>query len=330
MKTNVLRNITLAYSAAPARQSGVFFAARLSTGWACLRFVAILWGVGMSLNSAAQPVSTGSATLDRIVARGSIHLGYRESAPPFSYLAPGNDQPRGYMWDVCRHVVTAMEQELGKRLTVVPVPTTDNARTMLLKTGVIDLDCGAAVNSVARQKQVAFSYNLYASELRVLVREEAPIDSFQQLAGKRIVVMAGGLVERQLKQRALAGELAFTMMLADSALEAAAMLARGEADAFVGEDVLLAAEAARHAGRLRLLASVLASEPLGIMLPKDDTVLKQRVDAALLPLMQGAAVTQIYEQWFLLPIPPRGETLNLPMSPAVKAMLADPGDVPVH
>lgn len=281
--------------------------------------------LALSLNAGAQE----SPTLDRVAARNSIHIGYREGAAPFTYQQPGQENPVGYTWEVCSHLIGAIETRLGKTLKVVPIPVTDSARVMLLKTGVVDLDCGAAVNSVARQKQVGFSLTLYVSEARIMVKKGAAISSFEQLAGKRVVILAGGIAERQVKQAALGGNITLKYQLASSPTEAMAVLAKGEVDAYIGEDATLAVQRAGSAD-YRLLDGALAAEPWGIMLPYGDQGLKQLVDTTLLGLMQNGELVRIYDKWFLGQPAPNKVSLDLPMSGLLKAAIQYPNDKPVN
>lgn len=278
----------------------------------------------------AEEAVVSSPTLERIAARQAIYVGYREAASPFSYLLPGQAVPAGYLWEVCAHVFKAVEGRLGKPLPVVPVSVTDNARTMMLKTGIVDLDCGAAGNTVARQKQVSFSSNLYVSEIKVLVKKDAGFSSFEQFAGKRVVTVAGGTAERHVKMAALKAAISLQHVLADSPVEAMAMLVRGAADAYVAEDAVLVAQRAASSGDFVLLDAALATEPFGIMLPKDDAVWKKLVDETIAGLMQSGELARLYDKWFLSPIPPAGINLNLPMSDLLKAAIQEPGDTPVN
>lgn len=279
----------------------------------------------LSLNVDAQE----SPTLGRIAARGSIHLGYREAAPPFSYLAPGQSVPVGYTWDICLHLAKAVEARLGKSIRIVPVPVSDNARVMLLRTGIVDLDCGAATNSVARQKQVGFSSTVYVSETRIMVRKDSGISTFDQLAGKRVVVLAGGATERLVKQSALGSKMLLTYQLANSPDEAMASFAKGEVAAYIGDDASLAVQRAGN-GDYRLLAGALAAEPYGIMMPVDEPLLKQLVDESLAGLMQNGDLFRIYEKWFVQPEGPAKASLDLPMSDRLKAAIQLPNDTPVN
>jgi glutamate/aspartate transport system substrate-binding protein len=57
------------------------------------------------------------------------------------------------------------------------------------------------------------------------------------------------------------------------------------------------------------------------------------VNDATANLYKSGAINALYEKWFLKPIPPKGITLSVPMSPQLKRVLADPtssGDPAVY
>ena len=74
-------------------------------------------------------------------------------------------------------------------------------------------------------------------------------------------------------------------------------------------------------------------EPYAAMMPKDDAAFAKVVNDATASLYKSGAINALYEKWFLKPIPPKGITLNVPMSPQLKRVLADPtasGDPAVY
>ena len=279
-----------------------------------------------SLSVGAQDES--GPTLSKIAAQGRFYIGYREVAAPFTFAIPGKTEPVGYLWDVCRQVVVALEARLGKPLEIVPVAVTDNSRTMLIKNNVVDLDCGGAANTVAREKQVTLSNTVYVSEIKVLVRSDSDIASVEQLAGKRVVTVTGGS-ERQIKRMALEKGVVLLNQLAYSPVEAMALLSGGKTDAFVAEDATLSMQRAGKAD-FRLLDVILATEPQALMLPLGDQSFKKLVDDVLVSLMVSGELARLYDKWFLLPIPPDGVSLDQPMSAALKAAIRTPDDTPVN
>jgi len=67
-------------------------------------------------------------------------------------------------------------------------------------------------------------------------------------------------------------------------------------------------------------------EPYGIMLRRDDPAFKKVVDAAMTKIYKSGDINAIYEKWFLKPVPPKGITLNVPMSAQFKKVVANPTD----
>ena len=110
------------------------------------------------------------------------------------------------------------------------------------------------------------------------------------------------------------------------------MLVRGEADAFVGDDAIIAAARARAptGDQFVFLDDVLSTEPYGIMLPLDDPQFKKLVDDVIVGLMRSGEFARIYDKWFMNPIPPNGINLQIPMSDKLKAAIASPNDIPVN
>jgi glutamate/aspartate transport system substrate-binding protein len=65
-----------------------------------------------------------------------------------------------------------------------------------------------------------------------------------------------------------------------------------------------------------------------MMVRKDDPAFKKVVDGAMAQLMKSGELQRIYTKWFQQPIPPKGITLNIPMSDALKKVIANPTDSP--
>jgi glutamate/aspartate transport system substrate-binding protein len=62
------------------------------------------------------------------------------------------------------------------------------------------------------------------------------------------------------------------------------------------------------------------------MLRKGDTAFKAVVDRAMTNVYKSGQINAIYEKWFQKPVPPKGVNLQLPMSPALKKVVANPTD----
>jgi len=165
---------------------------------------------GLMLAATVQAQTPRSPTLDKIAASGTIYLGYREAALPFSYLN-GQDAPRGYSIELCQHVVEAVKRRLGRtQLNVVYVPVSTGSRQMLLETGTVDLECGAASNTLQRQRYVGFSVTTFVAGVKTLVRKDTGIRSLDDLRGKVVLTDPGTSSEAALRSAALRQGLGLT------------------------------------------------------------------------------------------------------------------------
>src|SRR5207344_332287 len=73
-------------------------------------------------------------TLQKIKTSGTFNLGYLESAPPFSF--PGPDRrPVGYSIDLCTHVASSIQKQLGINLKLNWLPVTTENRLEMVASG---------------------------------------------------------------------------------------------------------------------------------------------------------------------------------------------------
>jgi glutamate/aspartate transport system substrate-binding protein len=106
------------------------------------------------------------------------------------------------------------------------------------------------------------------------------------------------------------------------------MVESGLADAFVMDDVLLFGLIAgsKNPSNFKVIGKPLTTEPLAIMLTKDDPVFKKLVDTEMRRLIESKEIYEIYEKWFQRPIPPKNTALNMPMSFLLKDFWRYPSD----
>jgi glutamate/aspartate transport system substrate-binding protein len=109
------------------------------------------------------------------------------------------------------------------------------------------------------------------------------------------------------------------------------MVETDHAAAFVEDDVIIAGLVASSK---QPQAFVISEEtfslprPYSIMLRRGDAKFKVLADRVTANLIQSAASRELYERWFTRPIPPLGQNLNLPMSPASARAFENPSDNP--
>ena len=74
--------------------------------------------------------------------------------------------------------------EVGRTLTIKWVPVTSESRIPAVVNGQVDLECGSTTGTAERRRQVAFSPVTYIAGTRLLVRQDSPVRSLRDLAGR--------------------------------------------------------------------------------------------------------------------------------------------------
>lgn len=289
------------------------------------KVLAVLVSAGF-IAGAAQAQETG--TLKKIKETGTITLGVRDSSIPFSYL-DDKQSYQGYSIDLCLKIVTAVQKQLGlSSLKVVMNPVTSATRIPLMANGTVDLECGSTTNNVERQKQVAFAPTTFVTANRILSKKSSNIKTLTDLKGKTVVSTSGTSNLKQLTTLNADQSLGINIMPAKDHAEAFLMVETGRAAAFVMDDILLASLAAnsKNPAEYEISKEALSVEPYGIMLRKDDAAFKKAVDTAISNVLTSGDINRIYHKWFLQPIPPKGISLNWPVSDQLKAVIAKPTD----
>ena len=90
-----------------------------------------------------------TGTLLKARETGSLTLGYRESSVPFSYLS-ARGEPIGYSIDLCKLLVEAISEEVGRTVAIKWVPVTSESRISAVVNGQVDLECGSTTNNLER------------------------------------------------------------------------------------------------------------------------------------------------------------------------------------
>jgi glutamate/aspartate transport system substrate-binding protein len=267
-------------------------------------------------------------TLKKIKDTGSITIGHRDASIPFSYY-DDKQQPVGYAMDLCHRIADAVKSELKMpKLEVKYQLVTSANRIPLMANGTIDLECGSTTNNLARQEQVWFTITHFVTANRWVAKKSANINKLADLKGKTIVSTAGTTNIKQITEINGQQNLGMNIISANGHPEAFQMVETGRAVAFVMDDILLYSLAAqsRNPKDYVISAGALSVEPYGIMVRKDDAAFKKVVDAAMVNIYKSGQINAIYEKWFQKPIPPKGLNLAIPMSDALKKVVAMPTD----
>ncbi|MBT2325212.1 transporter substrate-binding domain-containing protein [Variovorax paradoxus] len=265
-------------------------------------------------------------TLAKVKASGTITFGYRESSFGFSYL-DSNLKPVGYSIEICNRIVEAMKAELKMPSVQIRYQAVTSAnRIPLVANGTVDIECGSTTNLVERQKQVAFSPDIFRYNVRMLVKADSGIKSIADLQGKTVVTTTGTTSFRLLREADKGKNLEVTNLAGKDHTDSFLLVESGRAQAFVLDDILLAGQIAnaRNPKDFVITGESLRTENQSLMFRKDDPEFKALVDRVVGGMMKSGEMEKLYNKWFMSPIPPKNININYPMNAETKEAFANP------
>jgi glutamate/aspartate transport system substrate-binding protein len=281
-----------------------------------------LWLAGCLLATAAYAQSEGeglSPTLAAIKSRHTVHLGYRESSPPFSFLDQAN-RPIGYSLELCQAVVDEIGVEVDDpALKIDYVKVTSDDRIPAVVQGKVDLECGSTTANAERAKQVAFSPLMFVAGTKLMVPKDSTISAPKDLQGKTIVVTKGTTNEQAMHGLDKKFNLGLNIVAAGDHEQSYQMLVDGKVAAFATDDILLYGLIARHKSqdKFKVAGDYLSYDPYGIMFRKGEPQLTAVVERAFRKLGTNHDLVPLYNKWFVSRLP-TGERMNVAISPQLE------------
>ena len=282
----------------------------------------------VAAGAVAAGAMASAGTLDKINSSGKVVMGVRESSAPMAYAIGSNESFGGYHVELCQRVL----KEIVPKAKIEYMALTAQNTMPLVQNGTVDIGCGPTTNNLTRQKQVAFAVTTYVSQVRAAVKADSNITSLKQLDGKTIAASAGTTAVQLLRKFGKDNNVNLPTTLGKDHFESFMLLESGRADAFVLDDNLLAGVVANsnNPKGYKIVGEVLSAEPIALLFSKDDPAFKKAVDDALIKMMKSGELAQVYDKWFMQPIPPKNVALNLPMSDMLKKLIQEPNDKPIE
>ena len=284
--------------------------------------------VGVALMSMAGV--TQADTLAKVKESGVFTIGHRDASIPLSYY-DDKQKPIGYSVEICQRVADAVKKELKKPdLQIKYQLVTSANRIPLLANGTVDIECGSTTNNAERQKQVSYLPTTFVTANRIMYKKGSGISVLADMKGKTLVSTAGTTNIKQVTQINAEKNLGVNITSANGHAESFLMVETGRAAAFAMDDILLAGLIAtsKNPGQFEVSKEALSVEPYGIMVRKDDAKFEALAAGVVKGLMKSGEINKIYDKWFLKPIPPKNITMNVPMSPNLKRVIANPTNSP--
>jgi glutamate/aspartate transport system substrate-binding protein len=258
-----------------------------------LAMTTILW-------TATGHAQTLTGTLKKVADSGTLTIGYRENALPFSYT--GSDgKPAGYSIDLCQEIAVAVQQELKlPNMAVRWVPVTPENRVDAVANGTVDIECGSTTASLSRQEKVDFTLMTFVDGASLLIAEGSGLKTVADLAGKRIGVVPGTTTEKAVADFLRSQSLTATVVPVKDHDEGLAALQTSKIEAYASDRIILVGLVlqARGTSRYALISDDLSYEPYGFMVRRDDSAFRFLANRVLARIYRSGAIGAIYSKWF--------------------------------
>ena len=269
-------------------------------------------------------------TLKKIADSGKITLSYRESSVPFSYLA-GAGAPIGFSVDLSNAVVDAIKKNLkNPNIKIELQAVTSQNRIPLLQNGTIDLECGSTTNNSTRGKDVQFAINHFYTGTRLLAKKSSGIKNYSDLAKKVVASTTGTTNAQVIRKYNTDKNLGMELILGKDHDDSVLLVDGGRAVAFAMDDILLFGLMGntKNPAEWEVVGESLQVEPYACMMRKDDPKFQELVNGVIGGMMKSGEFEKLYTKWFMSPIAPKGQNLNLPMSKELRDNLKAASDKP--
>jgi glutamate/aspartate transport system substrate-binding protein len=242
-------------------------------------------------------------TLSKIKETGSVTMGVRESSGALSYTL-GDGKYAGFHVEVCQRVLADVQKKLGlAKLDIKYQAVTSQNRIPLVQNGTVDIECGSTTNNVTRQKDVAFAFTTYMTEVRIATKVASGITSIAQLKGKSVATTTGTTSVQLLRKHERANGVDFNEVFGKDHADSFLLMESGRADAFVMDDYILAGliSRAKNPAEFRIVGEPLSLEPIAIMIRKDDPAFKKMVDDSIVAMMKAGDLPKMLAKVGLTP-----------------------------
>lgn len=282
--------------------------------------------IGLALLGAASAgyCTDLSGTMKKIKDSGTILIGYRADAMPFS-MAEGTNNPVGYTIDLCSRIVDNIKQELAlPDLKVKYVLVKSGDRIQKMVDGEDDLECASTTNTRERAAKVGFANTIFVTSTRILVKSNSGIKGIDDLKDRKIAIAQGASVALLISKIDAEKQLNIKYSRVKDFAEGFDAIESGRVDAFISDDIQFAGFIGRssHPKDYAVVGEPLSIDPLSIMMRKDDTHLHHIVNRTLSGLVASGEFNKIYNKWFMT------SQIKFPMPEALKAVLKSPNNLP--
>jgi ABC-type amino acid transport substrate-binding protein len=204
------------------------------------------------------------------------------------------------MVDLCKAVAVNLTKQLNlPSLSVAYISVTASDRFSAIQQHKADLLCEPTSATLSRRELVDFSIATFVDGASLMIRPGGP-RNLQELAGRKIGVLAGTTTEQALRNSLVNAELTGEIIPAKTHAEGLAMLDDARTSAYFADRSILVVliKNSKESEKLALADVYLTVEPYALALPRGDVDFRLEVDRALSHIYRSGELGPMFERAF--------------------------------
>ncbi len=226
-------------------------------------------------------------TMGKIQEKGEIVVGTKFDVPLFGFKNPQSGEVEGFDPDLAQIVADRLGVELKLEEAI-----SDN-RIPFLQEGTVDLVFSTMTITTDRDAEIDFSRPYYIAHGRILTAKDSGIDSAESTAGKTVCTALDSTYHLVVLPKQMPDA---EHKIVDSYSECFALLQRGNVDAMVTDDVILAGFLQQD-DSLHIVGEELTTDPYGAGVQDGDTEFADFVSGVLEDIMEDGTWQELYDKW---------------------------------
>ena len=239
-----------------------------------------------------------TGTLQQIKKSGQIRIGYRVSEPPMSFLDKDGN-PTGYTIDICKGIVTEVENKIGTDVKVEYVPVTADGRFKALGDNKIDILCGSTTKTLSRSELVDFTQLTFVTGASLMTLKDNKAFDSAGFDGTTIGVVKATTTAVALEKLIRDTSTDAEVVLFNSAKESIDALRKKKIDAFSSDQVVLIGLALKEHDPMNFVikSDVFSFEPFALAVRRNDADFRLVADRVISELFRSGKILEIYDEW---------------------------------
>ena len=246
-------------------------------------------GTSSAATSAVSSASAPDDSWQKVQQSGKLVIGLDASFPPMGFK-DANGNIVGLDIDLANEVC----RRLGLQLVCQPIDW--DAKDQELDTGHIDCIWNGFTITADREQNYLFTDPYLSNEQVFVVQKDSPLQSIDDLDGKRIAIQRGSSAEDAMNNDAALKQEVTINLFSDNvtALEDVRV---GQSDALLEDSVVAEYDIKNTDKDFRVLPGSLANEEYGVGFRLTDHTLRDKVNDTLAQMKADGTLQQIESKW---------------------------------